>query len=230
MDKFNINTASKKETAQLPPNANTNVQIVRKSKEVFSKLLHDIIHKESLTSCNNYKLTAQNFINNNYNNNNNVNASHDNLFTLIKKAFGIEGKAFLLKSKIEVTNSGYYLDDINSKTNYILTHYDWRNLYATMPSIKNNKSNIFATDKTPLTTLMEQITYKPNTLELNMDINEQNIGKYLQHKHQRQSNEGISDMSKLPSSILSLMQMYGDVIANANRTDVSNYLKYKKYN
>jgi hypothetical protein len=26
------------------------------------------------------------------------------------------------------------------------------------------------------------------------------------------------------------MQTYGDVIANANKTDVSNYLKYKKYN
>jgi copper oxidase (laccase) domain-containing protein len=77
---------------------------------------------------------------------------------------------------------------------------------------------------------MEMITYKPDTLELNIDINEQNINKYLQHKHQRQNNEGINDMSKLPSNIVSLMQTYGDVIANANKTDVSNYLKYKKYN
>ena len=230
MDKFNINTALQKEINPLPQNVNMNMQIVKKSKEVFSQLLHNIIHKESLTVCNNYKLTAQNFINNNYNNNNSVNASQENLFNLIKKAFGVEGKAFLLKSKVEVNNSGYYLDDINSKTNYILTHYNWKNLYATMPSIKNNKSNVFATDKTPLTTLMEKITYKPNTLELNVDINEQNINKYLQHKHQRQNNEGINDMSKLPSNIVSLMQTYGDVIANANKTDVSNYLKYKKYN
>ena len=70
----------------------------------------------------------------------------------------VKESLFLLKSCLDIDNMGYLYDDNDSKTNFILKSLDWKNLFASMPSMSNKKGEVFASNTSPLNTLIEKIS------------------------------------------------------------------------
>ena len=82
-----------------------------------------------------------------------------------------------------------------------------------------------------MTTLLDKISYRtlePASLDMNIEVNEENINKFLQKKSKRQRKEDLSN-SKIPSRIKELMKQYGDVLANVGKSDIDKYKKHKIY-
>ena len=210
VDNFEINTSSKKLIDPLPDNVNLNEEIVKKSQELFCKVIKDLLSNNFIDI---NLLSANNFINNNYSN---VNKDF-NIFSFLSKNLNLNinnDSKFLLRQKIEVTNSSYLFDDNDSKINYVLKGINWKELYSSMPSfsnIKNGKSEKFIT-------LLDKITYQdlnPKSLELDVEVNEENIKKFLEKKSKRMNDE---DLKK-----------YGNIMANIKKGDIENLKRFKAY-
>lgn len=228
-DEFEIDQTSKKEFNQEPENVNQNKDIKERAKEVVTKAIREIVTKHLDNIPDNNVLSAKNFISKNYKN---TDKKASSVFEIVKEALHMESNAFLLKSSINIDNMGYLYDDNDSKTNYILKQLDWKNLYCVMPSMLH-KSNeeVFNTNKESMTTLLDKISYRtlePASLDMNIEVNEENINKFLQKKSKRQRKEDLSN-SKIPSRIKELMKQYGDVLANVGKSDIDKYKKHKIY-
>jgi hypothetical protein len=225
VDNFEINTSSKKLIDPLPDNVNLNEEIVKKSQELFCKVIKDLLSNNFIDI---NLLSANNFINNNYSN---VNKDF-NIFSFLSKNLNLNinnDSKFLLRQKIEVTNSSYLFDDNDSKINYVLKGINWKELYSSMPSfsnIKNGKSEKFIT-------LLDKITYQdlnPKSLELDVEVNEENIKKFLEKKSKRMNDEDLKKYSnKIPVNILDLMKKYGNIMANIKKGDIENLKRFKAY-
>ena len=138
VEDFDIDSLSKKKLNSKFENINFNIEIKKKSQQLFTKIIKDLLSTEPL---NINLLTASNFINNNYTNNNNNNL---NIFNLFLKNLNIttNEKQILLKEKKVFTNENYLYDDVDSQINYILKNVDWKNLFSSMPSYNNIKKGL----------------------------------------------------------------------------------------
>lgn len=228
VDTFDIDTSSKKLIDPLPDNVNMNKETKAKSQEVFSKIIRDIVNNELNNNYDNSQLSAKNFIFKNYKENNKKPVS---VYEIIKNICKVKESLFLLKSCLDIDNMGYLYDDNDSKTNFILKSLDWKNLFASMPSMSNKKGEVFASNTSPLNTLIEKISYRnltPAPLDMNIVVNDQTIQKFLEKKVKRQRENEFNN-KKIPSKIKDLMKKYGDVLANIGKSGIEQYKKHKIY-
>lgn len=229
VDDFEIDQSSKKEFNQEPENVNQNKDIKERAKEVFTKVIREIVTKELDNNSDNNVLSAKNFISKNYKDTDKKTSS---VFEIVKEALHMEGNAFLLKTSLNIDNMGYLYDDNDSKTNYVLKQLDWKNLYCVMPSmLHKSNEDVFNTNKDSMTTLLDKISYRnlePVSLDMNIEVTDENINKFLQKKSKRQREEDLSN-GKIPSRIKELMKKYGDVLANVSKSDIDKFKKHKKY-
>ena len=225
VDNFEINTSSKKLIDPLPDNVNLNEEIVKKSQELFCKVIKDLLSNNFIDI---NLLSANNFINNNYSN---VNKDF-NIFSFLSKNLNLNinnDSKFLLRQKIEVTNSSYLFDDNDSKINYVLKGINWKELYSSMPSFNNivkGKSEKFVT-------LLDKITYNelnPKELKLDIEVNDNNIQKFLEKKSKRMNQNDLKNFeNKIPNNILNLIKKYGDIMINIGKRDIEKLQRFKAY-
>ena len=225
VDNFEINTSSKKLIDPLPDNVNLNEEIVKKSQELFCKVIKDLLSNNFIDI---NLLSANNFINNNYSN---VNKDF-NIFSFLSKNLNLNinnDSKFLLRQKIEVTNSSYLFDDNDSKINYVLKGINWKELYSSMPSFNNivkGKSEKFVT-------LLDKITYNelnPKELKLDIEVNDNNIQKFLEKKSKRMNQNDLKNFeNKIPNNILNLIKKYGDIMINIGKKDIEKLQRFKAY-
>lgn len=225
VENFEIDSSSKKLIDPLPDNVNLNEEIIKKSNELFFKVIRDLLSHDFLDT---NLLNANNFINNNYSNSN----KDLNIFYLITKNLNLNIKndsRFLLREKIEISNSGYLYDDNDSKINYVLKGINWKELYSSMPSFNNivkGKSEKFVT-------LLDKITYNelnPKELKLDIEVNDNNIQKFLEKKSKRMKENDLKNFkNKIPESIINLMKKYGDIMTNIGKGDIEKLKRFKAY-
>jgi hypothetical protein len=225
VENFEIDSSSKKLIEPLPDNVNLNEEIINKSNELFFKVIRDLLSHD-FTDTN--LLNANNFINKDYSNLN----KDLNIFYLITKNLNLNIKndsRFLLREKIEISNSGYLYDDNDSKINYVLKGINWKELYSSMPSFKNivkGKSEKFVT-------LLDKITYNelnPKELKLDIEVNDNNIQKFLEKKSKRMKENDLKNFkNKIPESIINLMKKYGDIMTNIGKGDIEKLKRFKAY-
>ena len=178
----------------------------------------------------NNQLSAKNFILHSYKS---FDTKNKSIFELLKSSISKEGSLFLLKSKISLDNIGYLFDDNDSKTNFILKSFTWKKLYASMPSMKYKKLNdVFESSKYPLNTLIEKVSdpnFEPQFFDMNVEVNEMTIAKFLSTKVKRQTDDEYLKEKQIPERIKDLMSKYGDVLATISKNDIDKYKKYRIY-
>ena len=225
VENFEIDSSSKKLIDPLPDNVNLNEEIIKKSNELFFKVIRDLLSHDFVDT---NLLNANNFINNDYSSSN----KDLNIFYLITKNLNLNIKndnRFLLREKIEVSNSGYLYDDNDSKINYVLKGINWKELYSSMPSFNNivkGKSEKFVT-------LLDKITYNelnPKELKLDIEVNDNNIQKFLEKKSKRMNQNDLKNFeNKIPNNILNLIKKYGDIMINIGKRDIEKLQRFKAY-
>lgn len=229
IDTFDIDTSSKKLIDPLPDNVNMQKDIREKSNVIFNKAIREMVTNTLNNNYDNNQLSAKNFILHSYKESDSKSKS---IFDLLKSAISIESSLFLLKSKISIDNIGYLFDDNDSKTNFILKSFAWKKLYASMPSMKSKKGNeVFESSKYPLNTLIEKISephFEPEKLEMNIEVNDITIRKFLSKKVKRQKEDEYLKDKAIPSRIKDLMNKYGDILVNLSKSDIEKYKKFRE--
>ena len=228
VEDFDIDSLSKKKLNSKFENINFNIEIKKKSQQLFTKIIKDLLSTEPL---NINLLTASNFINNNYTNNNNNN--NLNIFNLFLKNLNIttNEKQILLKEKKVFTNENYLYDDVDSQINYILKNVDWKNLFSSMPSYNNIKKGLKLEKFNSMLDKINKDDLKKNELKLDIEVNKNSIKEFLEKKTKRMIDNNLNNFSsKLPSNVLNLINEYGDVMANIGNTEIEKMKRFNNYN
>ena len=230
VDTFDIDTSSKKLIDPLPDNVNMQKDLREKSNVVFTKAVREMVSNVLNNNFDNNQLSAKNFILHSYKS---FDTKNKSIFELLKSSISKEGSLFLLKSKISLDNIGYLFDDNDSKTNFILKSFTWKKIYASLPSMKYKKLNdVFESSKYPLNTLIEKVSdpnFEPQFFDMNVEVNEMTISKFLSKKVKRQTDDEYLKEKQIPERIKDLMSKYGDVLATISKNDIDKYKKYRIY-